>query len=76
MKVHVIREESQSSQNNKGYHRFRSEPRWLIIGGFMLALLSTLAFFAAQIIFTILAMLGVVIAIWGCIQWIVRIFQK
>lgn len=78
MKVHVVREESQShqSQSNAQYRRFRSEPRWLIVGGLALAALSTLAFFAAQIIFTVLAMLGLVLAIWGCVQWVVRFFQK
>lgn len=78
MKVHVVREEQQSNQSkmNSQYRRFRSEPRWLIVGGGLLAIFSTLAFFIAQIIFTVLAMLGVILAIWGCVQWVVRLFQK
>ena len=74
MKVHIVREETQSNQRQ--HRRFRSEPRWLILGGLILAFFSALAFFVAQIIFTVLAMLGVVLAIGGCIQWVVRLFQK
>lgn len=58
--------------NNNG----QSKPQWLIWGGLGLAVFSFFANFIAQIIFPILAGVGVVIGIVGCVQLIINYFRK
>ncbi len=81
MEVHVVGQKNNQSNTSgssgkQGYRQFRSDPKWLVFGGLILSGVSALGFFAAQIIFTLLSILGIVIAIWGAIQWVVRLFQR
>jgi hypothetical protein len=66
MEIKVVGEKTQG----------QTKPQWLIWGGLGLAVFSFFANFIAQIIFPILAGVGVVIGIVGCVQLIINYFRK
>ena len=74
MRIKVIREKFH--QHEQSHKRFRSEPKWLIILGLGLTTFSILAWFAAQVIFAVLAGVGGLIVAWGVIQWVLHLFEK
>ncbi len=77
MKVHIVREKQQTNQSYQGkYRRFRSDPKLLMWAGVIIAVFSAVAYFAVQIIFSILGVFGVLIFLWGAIVWISRLFQR
>lgn len=65
MKVHIVKNQVKSGISS----------RWLVIGGVLVAVLSTVLAFASQIIFTILTVLGVVSMVAGVLLWIFRRIQ-
>lgn len=75
MRIQVVR----SSQNNYQQKRRRTwlhfPPKWYVIGGIGLTVFSVIAYFVAQIIFITLGIVGLIIIIWGIIQWILQFLR-
>ena len=66
MEIKVVGEKTQG----------QTKPEWLIWGGLGLAVFCFMAQFIAKILFPILAGVGVVIGIVGCVQLIINYFRK